>query len=77
MSERRREELDPRAREAVDGCIRAVTGDARTQLVSVGPIEHTGPDVTMVGLRLLVESGYPRRCRCWYDHRTKSANVEG
>ncbi|MCL6609000.1 MAG: hypothetical protein K6T74_13015 [Geminicoccaceae bacterium] len=77
MSEKSREEVDPRAREAVDACIRAVTRDARTQLVSVGPVEHEGPDVTMVVLRLLVESGHPRRCRCWYDHRIKLANVEG
>jgi hypothetical protein len=76
MSEKKREELDPRAREAVDACVRAVTRDARTQLVSVGPVEHTAPDVTLVRLQLLVESGYPRRCRCWYDHRTKFANVE-
>lgn len=75
MRETRGEELDPRAREAVDACTRAVTRDARTQLVRVGPVEHAAPDVTLVRLHLLVESGQPRSCRCFFDHRTKSAHL--
>ncbi|BCX16369.1 MAG: hypothetical protein KatS3mg117_0051 [Geminicoccaceae bacterium] len=75
MSEKRREELDPRAREAVDACIRAVTQNARTQLVSVGPVEQLGPEASVVTLQLLVESGSFRRCRCHYDHHLKLANI--
>lgn len=75
MSQKRHDELDSRAREAVDACIRAVTQNARTQLVSVGPVEQLGPEVSVVALQLLVESGSPRHCRCHYDHRLKLANI--
>ncbi len=61
--------------EARDGCIRAVTQNARTQLVRVHPVERTEPDVSLVRLDLLVEGGQPRRCRCYFDHRTRLANI--
>ncbi len=61
--------------EARDACVRLALQNARQQLVSVGPIERTHPDVTLVRLHLLVESGLPRHCRCYFDHRTKLANI--
>ncbi len=70
--ERSEAELDAEAR---DACVRLALQNARQQLVRVGPIERTGPDVTLVWLDLLVESGLPRRCRCYFDHRTKLANI--
>lgn len=75
MGEGTGEERDRRAREALDACIREATRNARTQLVSAGPVEHTHPDVTLVRLQLLVEGGLPRRCRCYFDHRTKVVNL--
>lgn len=65
-------ELDAEAR---DACLRLVQANARRQLVSVGPIERPQPDVSLVRLELLVEGGQPRRCRCYFDHRTKLANL--
>lgn len=64
-----------RDEEARDACVRLALQNARQQLVSAGPIERAGPDVTLVRLHLLVESGLPRRCRCYFDHRTKLANI--
>lgn len=61
--------------EAVAACIRRVTQNARTQLVRAHPVERTDPDVSLVRLDLLVEGGQPRRCRCYFDHRTKLANI--
>ncbi|MCS6781372.1 MAG: hypothetical protein NZ555_16910 [Geminicoccaceae bacterium] len=71
-SEKSEAALDEEAR---DACVRLALQNARQQLVSVGPIERTRPDVTLVRLQLLVESGLPRRCRCYYDHRIKLANI--
>jgi|DewCreStandDraft_4_1066084.scaffolds.fasta_scaffold00025_50 hypothetical protein len=65
-------ELDEEAR---DACLRLALQNARQQLVSVGPIERTHPDVSLVRLDLLVESGLPRHCRCYFDHRTKRADI--
>jgi hypothetical protein len=61
--------------EARDACVRLALENARRQLVGVGPIERAGPDATLVRLHLLVESGLPRRCRCYFDHRTKLAHI--
>jgi hypothetical protein len=72
-----RESDAERDAEARDACIRAVTRDARTQLVRAHPVERTHEDVSLVRLDLLVEGGQPRRCRCWFDHRTKAVSLEG
>ena len=61
--------------EARDACLRLALQNARQQLVRVGPIERPHPDVTLVRMELLVEGGLPRRCRCYFDHRTKLANL--
>lgn len=64
-----------RDREARDACVQAVQRDARVQLVRVHPVEPRGDGVSLVRLDLLVESGQPRRCRCFFDHRTKAVSL--
>lgn len=65
-------ELDAEAR---DACVRAALQNARRQLVRVHPVERPADGVSLVRLDLLVESGLPRRCRCYFDHRSKLANL--
>lgn len=57
-----------------DKCVQEVSGNARTQLVSTGRIERRGDGVSVMDMVINVE-GQERRVKCFFDHRTRAANI--
>jgi hypothetical protein len=57
-----------------DKCVQEVSGNARTQLVSTGKIERRGDGVSAMDMVINVE-GQERRVKCYFDNRTRAANI--
>lgn len=57
-----------------DACIREVSQNARTQLVSTGRIERRSGGATVMPMTINVE-GSERRVRCFYDNATGAVTI--
>lgn len=64
----------PSAQRVRDACIRAVTQNARTQLVAAGRVERRSSGASVMPMTINVE-GNERRVRCFYDNATGAVTV--